>query len=288
MEDFAMKTKTLLLSLLCIVGITTATAQSEIYYWHNGFPVKVQEVDSITFTPPVSTPHAGEIYTVNGVDFTMVPIDGGTFNMGFDGEDAFDREKPVHPVKVSSFSIGQTEVTQALWEAVMGSNPSFWRGLNLPVEKVSWNDCQEFITKLNQLTGLNFRLPTEAEWEFAARGGNYSKGYKYSGSDNLEDVAWYKEYSEKNTHEVATKQPNELGLYDMSGNVQEWCQDYFDANYYRYSPIDNPKGALEKFYYHVYRGGSYHDITNRGCRVYFRFGTTPTASEIYRGLRLAL
>ncbi len=126
-------------------------------------------------------------YTVNGVQFQMVSVEGGTFQMGSETGDS--DEKPVHEVKLNGFSIGQTEVTQELWEAVMGTNPSNWKGLKLPVEKVSWNDCQTFITKLNSLTGQQFRLPTEAEWEYAASGGNQSKGYTYSGSNNLEDVA---------------------------------------------------------------------------------------------------
>ena len=160
--------------------------------------------------------------------------------MGSDDSDADDDERPVHSVTLSSYSIGETEVTQALWTAVMGSNPSNFKGNNLPVEKVSWNDCQTFIRKLNDLTGENFRLPTEAEWEFAARGGNRSRGYKYSGSDNLGDVAWYTDNSGDKTHAVKSKSPNELGIYDMSGNVWERCSDIFGD--YHDSPQTNPKG----------------------------------------------
>ena len=165
-------------------------------------------------------------FMVNGVSFEMVRVEGGTFHMGATSEqkdEAWDREKPVHSVTLSSYYIGKTEVTQALWQAVMGSNPSNFKGSNLPVECVCWNDCQEFIQKLNSLTGRNFRLPTEAEWEFACRGGNNSRGYKYSGSNNLGSVAWYDDNSGGQTHPVATKAPNELGIYDMSGNVWEWC-----------------------------------------------------------------
>ena len=178
-------------------------------------------------------------YTVNGVEFTMVAVEGGTFMMGGGKRGC---EQPIHRVILSSYVIGQTEVTQELWEAVMGNNPSKFKGTKLPVECVSWNDCQTFIQKLNQLTGQQFRLPTEAEWEYAARGGKYSKGYQYSGSDNIEEVAWYKTNSDRKTHEVATKASNELGLYDMSGNLYEWCQDWYDYYYYSSSPINNPTG----------------------------------------------
>ena len=186
-----------------------------------------------------------QLFTVNGVKFTMVQVDGGLFTMGATAEqggDAKNDEKPAHQVTLSSFMIGQTEVTQELWESVMGSNPSYEKGVKLPVDKVSWDDCQEFITKLNALTGQNFRLPTEAEWEYAARGGSKSQGYKYSGSNNLGDVAWYNGNSRDKIHDVATKQPNELGIFDMSGNVYEWCQDWYGENYYSSSPTSNPTG----------------------------------------------
>ncbi|MBQ0015371.1 MAG: formylglycine-generating enzyme family protein, partial [Bacteroidales bacterium] len=150
----------------------------------------------------------------------MVEVSGGTFKMGAtseQGSDAWNDEKPVHNVTLSSYYIGLTEVTQELWQAVMGSNPSYFKGLYRPVENVSWDDCQTFISRLNSLTGKNFRLPTEAEWEFAARGGTKSRGYKYSGSNTLDDVAWHVGNSGDKTHDVGTKAPNELGIYDMSG-----------------------------------------------------------------------
>ena len=228
-----------------------------------------------------------ETFTVNGVSFNMVRVDGGTFQMGATsemGSDASDLEKPVHQVTLSTYSIGETEVTQALWQAVMGSNPSNWKGGNLPVEQVSWNDCQTFIQKLNQLTGKRFRLPTEAEWEYAARGGNKSRGYKYSGSNTIDDVAWYDGNSSNKTHPVKTKQANELGLYDMSGNVWEWCQDWYGS--YSSSAQTNPTGPSSASY-RVYRGGSWFNSA-RYCRVSDRGGFTPANRSGDLGLRLAL
>ena len=231
---------------------------------------------------------ATSTYTVGGVTFKMIPVNGGTFMMGArDGEEsAGSYEKPLHQVTLSSFSIGETEVTQALWLAVMGSNPSYFTGdLNRPVEKVSWGDCQTFITKLNQMTGGNFRLPTEAEWEFAARGGNKSAGYIYAGSNTPGNVAWYSDNSDNTTHPVAQKQANELGLYDMSGNVSEWCSDWYDSDYYSVSPSVNPTGP-ESGYQRVSRGGNF-DNAAIYVRVAFRNNPSPTASWNTCGLRLA-
>lgn len=186
---------------------------------------------------------ATKTFQVGGVSFDMVWVEGGTFRMGAtseQGSDAWGGEKPVHSVTLSGYYIGKTEVTQALWKAVMGSNPSEFKGDNLPVEQVSWDDCQEFIRKLNSLTGQHFRLPTEAEWEFACRGGNNSCGYKYSGSNDIDNVAWYFDNSGHKTHPVGTKAQNELGIYDMSGNVWEWCSDWYGN--YSSGAQTNPKG----------------------------------------------
>ena len=228
-------------------------------------------------------------FTVKGVSFNMIKVQGGTFTMGAtseQGSEAWDSEKPAHKVTLSSYYIGQTEVTQELWTAVMGSNPSKFKGIgsNLPVEKVSWNDCQEFITKLNAITGKCFRLPTDAEWEYAARGGCKSKGYKYSGSDNIDDVAWYKDNSDRTPHTVAMKSPNELGLYDMSGNVWEWCQDWFGG--YEKGAQNNPTGPSSGSY-RVGRGGSWNSGA-RFCRSSYRDYDSPSFSSYDLGLRLAL
>ena len=198
------------------------------------------------------------------------------------GSDANSDEIPSHSVTLSSYYIGQTEVTQELWTAVMGSNPSWFEGTNLPVEQVTWNDCQTFITKLNSATGKRFRLPTEAEWEYAARGGNKSRGCKYSGSNRIWDVAWYTKNSKRTIHSVATKSPNELGIYDMSGNVDEWCQDWKGS--YSSSAQTNPKGAASGTV-RVYRGGCWVDDA-KNCRSSNRGGSTPSYKFKFIGLRL--
>lgn len=241
-----------------------------------------------------------ETFTVNGVSFKMVHVEGGTFLMGTDDEYSesyggdehqggpYSDEKPAHRVTLSSFCIGQTEVTQELWQAVMGSNPSYFKGSNLPVESVTWFDCRNFIIKLNLMTGKNFRMPTEAEWEFAARGGNSSKGYLYSGSDNYDEVAWNM-WNCGSTKPVATKQANELGLYDMSGNVIEWCQDYYDEDYYNSSPLVNPTGPIgSDGDFRVARGGCWRNFPGRS-RVTFRSDRKWTStSDFTFGLRLVL
>lgn len=224
--------------------------------------------------------------TVNGIKYNMVWVDGGTFRMGATSEQGSEisDEKPVHSVTLSGYYIGKTEVTQALWQAVMGSNPSYFEGDGLPVEQVSWDDCQEFIRKLNSLTGQNFRLPTEAEWEFACRGGNNSRGYKYSGSNYIDNVAWYDGNSGDKTHPVATKSPNELGIYDMSGNVWEWCADWYGD--YSSGRQTNPKGPYGGSG-RVGRGGGW-DGYARNCRSSGRYGGNPSFRYYYLGLRLAL
>ena len=236
--------------------------------------------------PQLVAVEGSQTFTVNGVKFTMVPVEGGTFTMGAtseQGSDAEEDEKPAHKVTLSDYYIGQTEVTQALWEAVMGSNPSFFEGDNLPVEQVSWNDCQVFIQKLNQLTGKQFRLPTEAEWEYAARGGRKSQGYKYAGGNNIGSVAWYTGNSGIETHPIGTKQANELGIYDMSGNVYEWCSDWYGD--YTSSSQSDPQGPSSGSG-RVGRGGDYGSSAGY-CRVSNRYGILPGCRGDNLGLRLS-
>ena len=245
---------------------------------------------SSTSLNAVGSSTSGSVITIpvkNDINIEMVKVEAGSFNMGAtpEMENPDDREKPVHRVTLTNnYYIGKYEVTQALWKIVMGSNPSNFKGDNLPVEKVSWNDCQKFISKLNKLTGKSFRLPTEAEWEFAARGGNKSRGYQYSGSNVIDDVAWFDDNSSSKTHIVGEKQPNELGIYDMTGNVWEWCQDWYDS--YSGSPQTNPTGVVSGSY-RVRRGGSWFDSTWRCRSSYRRFITSANRSSNF-GLRLVL
>ena len=247
-------------------------------------------------------PWEGEVINVKGVSFMMINVEGGTFTMGASDidEDAASNERPAHEVTLSSYSIGQMEVTQELWQAVMGVNPSrfssangYSENLKRPVEQVSWNDCQEFVAKLNELTGKSFRLPTEAEWEYAARGGNKSMSNKYAGSNTVDDVAWYMSNAGSGvgtnnpnygTHEVNSKDANELGLYGMSGNVSEWCQDWMAQ--YRSTAQTDPTGPVNGSI-RVHRGGGWNSNAIN-CRVSARNGSAMAFKANTIGLRLAL
>ena len=245
-------------------------------------PVQVPAVPSNTISDDAIT-----IPVKDGICIEMVKVEGGTFMMGATSEmkNPNSNEKPVHQVTLTNdYYMGKYEVTQALWQAVMGSNPSEYKGDNLPVETVSWNDCQKFISKLNSLTGRMFRLPTEAEWEYAARGGKESRGYQYSGSSNISDVAWYDGNSGSKTHPVGTKQANELGIYDMSGNVWEWCSDWYSS--YSSSSQTNPTGS-DSGSARVSRGGGWFNDASY-CRLSVRFYYTPDFRLDILGLRLAL
>ena len=225
----------------------------------------------------------------------MVLIEGGTYMMGNpdrDRNDEYAKDVP-HEVTLSSFYICKYEVTEALWTAVMGSNPSGYpSGDNYPVEQVNWYDCQDFVEKLSELTGRHFRLPTEAEWEYAARGGQRSRGYRYSGSYNLDEIGWHVGNAHHYKREVGTKKPNELGLYDMTGNVSEWCQDKLDIEYYHHSPSINPQGSDRSTYKdnRCFRGGSFCDEEKYDeLKVYTRnTGMPPEEKYGHLGLRLAM
>ncbi len=242
--------------------------------------------------PDVSST-GNQTFTVNGVSFNMIKVQGGTFRMGGTSEQGYDvddDEKPTHHVTLSDYMIGETEVTQELWQAVMGKTLQEYAEYKTtdraehPMYFVSWEDCQEFITKLNILTGENFRLPTEAEWEYAARGGKKSKGYKYAGGDKIGKIGWYTFNSFNNMHPVKKKNPNELGLYDMTGNVLEWCYDWYDS--YSATMEANPKGPTTGSK-RVCRGGSSWFYA-WSCRISDRFFANPFERMPYCGLRLAL
>jgi formylglycine-generating enzyme required for sulfatase activity len=227
--------------------------------------------------------------TANGVSFEMVFVEGGSFVMGCTSEQESDcesDEKPTHRVNLPNFYIGKFEVTQRLWNAVMGKNPSNWKGDSLPVENVNWNDCQTFVGRLNKLTGRQFCLPSEAQWEYAARGGNKGNGHKYSGSDSIQDVIWCIHNSGGKTYKVGDKLPNELGLYDMSGNVWEWCEDRYADDYYSHSLTDSPTGATSGSK-RVLRGGSWRSYPQR-CRVSYRQYEAPDFRDNVNGMRLVL
>ena len=240
----------------------------------------------------ILNPPLTQTYTVNGVSFDMITMQGGTFTMGATEDQstyADKSEKPPHQVTLSTYQIGKTEVTQELWEAVTGKSlsqiarPNGWTlygdGPDYPMYYITWDDCQEFITKLNELTGQQFRMPTEAEWEYAARGGNKSKGFTFSGSNNIADVAWYSENSSNRSCPVANKAPNELGIYDMTGNVWEWYGDYSDA------PQTNPTGP-ETGKERVVRGGCWGALVS-GSHLSNRISYVPTFHSNSVGLRLA-
>lgn len=230
-----------------------------------------------------------QTFTVGDVTFTMMPVVAGSFEMG--SEDGFDSETPVHSVTISqNYYLGKTEVTQALWSAVMETTSPSWTGTavgnNYPAYGISYDEALMFIKRLNLLTGADFRLPTEAEWEYAARGGNANADYTYSGSDQINVVAWYQENTEHAPRPVRYKGSNDLGLYDMTGNVQEWCSDWFSANYYAVSPEVDPTGP-EKGNNHVLRGGHYNSQP-RQCRLTFRASALPSSTSLFNGFRLAL
>lgn len=226
---------------------------------------------------------AKEPTVIPGIE--MVDVEGGTFLMGLDESEAEHLfETPKHEVTLSDFRIGKYEVTQDLWEAVMGENPSIFKGENLPVENISWHDIQVFIKKLNKQTGKKYRLPTEAEWEYAARGGNLSEGYVFIGGNEIDKTAWHSHNADKHTHQVGLLKPNELGIYDMGGNVSEWVQDWY--GHYSEKTQRNPHGAKKSDIGKIFRGGSWNvipDYNNPGCR----FVSNPNFKCSSIGFRLA-
>lgn len=282
--------KTIVLCLFCSVELPSL-AQGVIVYKKDGTQVDYPyaSIDSIVTyleknEEPIE-PQAGDkkVFTVNGCEFTMIFVKGGTFKMGSNtyGENA----SPIHNVTLSDYYIAETEVTQELYYAVTGEAPSeFVSGTNLPVERVNRSECSSFVKKLNELTGEKFALPTEAQWEFAARGGTLSKGYLYSGGSAVTMVGWYKGNSDEKTHPVKQKLPNELGIYDMAGNVKEWCSDWFGD--YSSKSVTNPTGP-SKGSYGILRGGSWKGVEDF-CTVSFREYNTPDLGYSTYGFRIVL
>ena len=225
-------------------------------------------------------------FEVNSVTFNMILVKNGFFYKG--AKTSLLNTTPV--ILTKDYFIGETEVTQELWEAVMNENPSFHQGNKLlPVENITWNDCQTFLEKLNQLTGKNFRLPTECEWEYAARGGNPVEPYFYSGSDNLDEVAWYKDNSGGESHAVALKKSNQLGVFDMTGNVFEWCQDMQKTGFFEHDTLVDPiceQGNGK----HILKGGGFslNDGNQKLMSVSTQFADDPTSTNKDGGLRIVL
>jgi formylglycine-generating enzyme required for sulfatase activity len=251
-----------------------------------GFRLVLQDGNSNQTTQNTESSSVDNSAKTQPAELEMVFVQGGKFTMGCTSEqyDCKNDEKPLHQVILSSFNIGKYEVTQAQWKAIMGYNPSYFTGDKLPVEMVSWDDAQEFIYRLNAATGKRYRLPTEAEWEYAARGGDKSKGYRYSGGNNIDNIAWYDNNADSTTHTVGLKQANELGIYDMSGNVYEWCSDWYGD--YSSSTQTNPRGPATGSY-RVIRGSSWNRIPSY-CRVAFRGYNSPDIGRHRLGLRLVL
>jgi len=222
----------------------------------------------------------------NEVTFRMIKVEGGIFKMG---SNEYTYEKPIHQIELNTFYLAEFSMTQELYQCIMGDNPSYFRGKDRPVEVVSWDDAQECIRQLNTLSEveeLEYRLPTEAEWEYAAKGGNKSKENKYSGSDDITKVAWYNENSYEETRPIGLLKKNELGIYDMSGNVWEWCGDWYNRRYYQKSEKKNPKGPI-KGSFRVLRGGGWNNNPNNCCSSY-RLNNAPMLSFSDVGFRLAL
>ena len=279
--------RVIILLLLVFVSLLSVEAQGVIKRNKPSQPKEHRQDPSLRSRPASSASFGDGMLRVGDVSYKMVLVVSDSFYMGATPEqsDPLDWEKPVHSVTLSAdYYLGETEVTQALWREVMGDNPSYFKGDDLPVENVSYYDCMEFVRHLNELTGLHFRLPTEAEWEYAARGGNKSRHYLYAGSNNIDDVAWCRGNSGAKTHPVKSKQPNELGLYDMSGNVYEWCRDWFGD--YSSAAQTDPTGPTIASY-RVMRGGCCI-MEECVCRVAYRCSAASGNGFFNLGFRLAL
>lgn len=274
-------------------AVTIRNLEHHTQYYVRAYAVNSQGTaygEEISFT--TSTKRTLE-FNINGVVFKMVHVEGGTFTMGADDTDseAQNYEKPAHTVNLDDYYLGLCEVTEEVWQAVMNGrtptleeNPYWHQQRFMPHTMVSWNECQEFLQKINEITGKEFSLPTEAQWEYAAKGGKNSRNCLYSGSNDIESVCWYYTNAASNVAIAGTKSPNELGLYDMSGNVNEWCSDWYD--YYTNETQNNPHGP-ETGQFRVMRGGSVINPAEE-CRTTHRFGGEPNSHFYFIGFRLAL
>lgn len=278
-------------TLVYIDNEKEGVAPLKIWLKYGSHNIKLQR-GALTTIETIEVAHGGSkdysftlSNTVDPFEGQLVFVKGGTFKMGDLSGDGSREETPVHQVTVNDFYMGKFEVTQSQWESIMGSNPSHFNGCpNCPVERVSWIDVQEFLVKLNELTGKSYRLPTEAEWEYAAKGGSKSRGFLYSGKNNVNFVAWYSGNSGNKTNPVGQKEPNELGIYDMSGNVWEWVNDWFD--YYTETPKDNPTGP-DNGDGRIVKGGSWFGHAG-GNRVSCRGSDEPVNKRSYIGFRIVV
>jgi len=276
--------KLLLLSVLVLLNIACAPSSQKVE--SSGVSTPQDEKSAV-----VQRQYTLSLASQKQLLSEMLLVEGGTFEMGSNDPTARKRETPAHQVMLDSFYMGKTEVTQVLFEELMGWNNSYFACETCPINNVSWFNIQLFLERLNKITGKNYRLPTEAEWAYAAKGGNKSKGFRYSGSDNIADVAWYGSNANRRSHPVAMKKPNELGLYDMTGNLWEFCQDDMTRSAYTKKPRTNPlilrTDNIKQKAMKVIRGGGYEFNPNES-EVYRRDGATNNVRMPDIGFRLVL
>lgn len=292
-------------SIITLAALFAAFAIGALCLWQAlRTPAETADIPTTPSPAPIAGPTIAVnqqklvIPLANNIEHTLIPVIGSAFVMGATLEqqaDTYAEVKPVHSVTLDDFFIGQCEVTQREWEAIMGNNPSIHKGTNHPVENITWEDAQTFLKLLNdrrsnmplgKYAGWEFRLPTEAEWEYAARGGNQAENLRYSGSNDFRKVAWLADNSRNSTHRVKTLTPNKLGIYDMSGNVKEMCMDFYDVTYYHRSPTLNPCNTTQT-HYRVIRGSCYNLSANVSS-LCMRHACYPNVPASDLGFRIVL